>query len=98
MPAIFDITAERALPGIEIDRADLVALGQQRHDQMHGDSRLAGAALLVADDDDMRPAAHAVPLSPVPAPTPKRPVAPRRRCRGTRRRRRAYPARRWSTH
>ena len=54
--AVVDIAGEGALARVAVDRADLEAVMQQGDDQMHGGGRLARPALLVAQDDDMRPA------------------------------------------
>ncbi len=50
------IAAERALPRVEINRADPVAVPQQAHDHVHGRRRLARAALLIAQHNHLGPA------------------------------------------
>jgi len=49
---VLDVTAERLLLHVEIEGGDAPARLQQRHDEMHGEGRLAAAALVVADHDD----------------------------------------------
>ena len=55
--SIFQITAQRGLTGIQIQRADLISAVQQADSQMDSRRRFPGAALFVADDDNCRPVA-----------------------------------------
>ena len=84
-----------ACPGGHRDRCcrRVMAVAQQRHDHMHGGGRFARAALLVAENDDMRLARGRGGAFAVRTVMP---AAPRPRCRGTPRRRRAARDRRWS--
>ena len=54
--AVFEEARHRLLARVEIDAGDLVAGLEQGDGEMDRDRRFAGAALLVADDDDMRAA------------------------------------------
>ena len=51
---VLDVVGKAALAGIQIYRGDALAGLQQRHGDMHGRGRLAGAAFFVTKDDDMR--------------------------------------------
>ena len=96
--AVLDVAAERALPRIEIERRDARAIAHQRDGDVQRRRRLARAALLVADDQDM-----AAALDPrrlrlgdarigrrLESARSRRPCGSRRRCRGT-------PRRRWAS-
>src|SRR5262249_7918638 len=50
---VLDVAGQRLLLDIEVERGDTAARFQQRHDQMHGECRLAAAALVIADNDDV---------------------------------------------
>src|SRR6185503_5348373 len=52
--AVFDVADQRALADVEIEGASSAAHAHKRYDQMHRHRGFAGAALLVADDDNMR--------------------------------------------
>ena len=52
--AVLEIAVQRALARIEVDRRDLRALIGQRDRDVHRGGRLAGAALLVGEDDAVR--------------------------------------------
>ena len=51
--AVLDVMGEAFLPRVEIDGGDALAGLQQRDRDMHRGGRFAGAALLVAEHDDM---------------------------------------------
>src|SRR5262249_9317743 len=52
---VLDVTRQRTLARIEIDRTDAMTIMQQRDDEMHRRGRLARPALLVAEHDHVRP-------------------------------------------
>jgi hypothetical protein len=53
-PAVLDVVGEALLPGVEVDGRHPLPDGQQGNGYMHRGGRLAGAALLVTEHDDMR--------------------------------------------
>ena len=60
--AVLEIAGHRALAAVEVERGDAVARGGERDRGVDRGGRLAGAALFIGEDDEMR-LAHA-PLAP----------------------------------
>jgi hypothetical protein len=52
--AILEIARGRPLAAVQIERTDAVTRGGERDRRVHGRRRLAGAALFVGEDDEMR--------------------------------------------
>ena len=52
--AVLEIAGHRALAAVEVERADAVAGCGERDRRMDRGRRLAGAALFVGEDDEMR--------------------------------------------
>ena len=52
--AVLDIAGEGALAAVGVDGGDALTGLEEGHRDMHGGGGLAGAALLVAEDDDVR--------------------------------------------
>ncbi len=52
--AVVEIAAERALAGVEVERGDPPAGRGQRDRAVHRGGRLAGAAFLIGENDEMR--------------------------------------------
>lgn len=63
-PAVLHVVGEGLLAGIDVDRGDLEALIQQINGEMESGRGLARAALLIADNYDMR--ARNAPRPPCP--------------------------------
>ena len=55
--AVLDVVGEGLLAAVDVDRGDAEALIEQVDREMEGGRGLARAALLIADDNDMRPRA-----------------------------------------
>ena len=55
---VLEVAGHRPLSGVEVERAHAVAGRGKRDRRMHRGRRLAGAALFVGEDDEMR-LAHA---------------------------------------
>src|SRR5215468_6475862 len=56
---IADVARQGLLVNIEIERGDPLTGFKQCHNDVHGKCGFATAALLVSDDDDVRPGPHA---------------------------------------
>jgi pantoate--beta-alanine ligase len=52
--AVVEIAAEGALAGVEVESGDPAAGGGERDGAVHGRGRLAGAAFLIGENDEMR--------------------------------------------